>query len=127
MGGTCSISPRKLAIAASMAASLTGEHLALRVGGGGGHTQQHGRVVGLVGVEQGLRKLGRLAEGERQKPARHRVEGTGVTALCGAQQPAGLLKRIVGADADRFVEKQHTVDDAARRAALGGTGQTKDS
>lgn len=48
-------------------------------------------------------------------------------ALRRAQQPAGLLERIVGADADRLVEKQHAVDDAARRAALGRTGQTKAS
>jgi len=94
------------------------DDLAFGVATVGLHAQLYHRLVSLVGVEQHLRELGRLAEGERQQTGRHRVERTGVTGLGGVEQAARCLQRPVRAHPLRLVEQQYAVDDPAQDLAL---------
>src|SRR5207245_1834060 len=59
------------------------------------------------GVKLQLPELGGRAEAKRQHAGGKRIERAGVARLFGAQQPLGLLQRLVAGKARRFVEQQH--------------------
>ncbi len=52
-------------------------------------------LVGLVGFQQVLRKLGRFAEAQRQQAGGERVERAGVAGLFRVEQALGLDQRVV--------------------------------
>ena len=79
------------------------------------HAEPHARAVGLVRIEQQVRKLGRLAEAHRQQTRRERIERAGMTRLGRAVEPLRFAQRGVRGNPGRLVEQQHAV---ARRAAL---------
>ncbi len=71
-------------------------------------------VVALIGIQQILGKLGRLAEAQRQHAGGQRIEAAGVAGLLGIEQPAHFLQRGVGAEALRLVENQDAADTHGR-------------
>jgi hypothetical protein len=88
---------------------------AFRIAGRRALPQPHRRLIGLVRIEQILRKLGGLAEAQRQQPGRQRIERAGMAGLVGAQQPLGADQRIVRRQPERLVEQQHAMHVAARQ------------
>ena len=76
------------------------------------------RPVALVGVEQELRELGGLAEGERQQAGGDGIEAAGMAGLAGIQQALGNLQRRVRGHASRLVEQQHAIYGIARPSLL---------
>src|SRR5690606_7157534 len=86
------------------------EHLTFGVAGGGGDAQLGHGFVTLVGIEQILGELGRLAEAQRQHTGRQRIETAGMSGLLGVEQPADLLQGRVGGEATRLVEQQDAAD-----------------
>ena len=72
--------------------------------------------IGLVGFEQVLRKLGRLAETQRQQTGGERIERAGVAGLLRQIETLGANQRVVARQAERLVEQQHAVERATRHA-----------
>ena len=84
-------------------------HFAFRIGSGGFLAQQQHGFIGLVSIELQLAELGGRSKAQRQHASGQRVERAGVTGLVGAQQPFGLLQRLVARQAQRLVEQQHAM------------------
>jgi hypothetical protein len=133
IGGTWSDSPTSVAQARSSSARATPTSATLvttsafEIAGGRRHAEAERREIALVGVEAGLRELGRGAEADRKQAARERVERAGVPRLLGAKAALGHLHRGVARDARVLVEQQHAVDGApldrgSRRGAPAGHG-----
>src|ERR1700716_2598822 len=78
------------------------QRLAFSVTGRRRDTEVQRGPVNLVGVEQQLRKLGRLAEAYRQQSAGQRVERAGVSGLGGIKQALRLLQGCVRRESYRL-------------------------
>ena len=91
---------------------MFGGDLAFGIAGGGGLTQAQQGAIGFVGIQQGIGKFGGFAEADRQQAGGQGIERAGVPGLFGLEQAADFLQRSVGAEFQRLVEQQHTVQRA---------------
>jgi hypothetical protein len=86
------------------------QDVAFGIARGRGYAEACFGHVGLVRIEQILRKLGRLTQAQRQHAAGERIETPGMAALAGVEQPAHFLQRGIGCHAQRLVKNKHAVD-----------------
>lgn len=92
------------------------DHVAFRVTGSRALAETHRRFIRLVGVEQVLRELRRLAEAQRQQARSQRIERAGVTGFLREKQALCANQRIVARQADRLVEQENAVQHAPGHA-----------
>src|SRR5205085_5661768 len=85
------------------------EDYAFGVARGRLHAQADRRLVALVGVQLQLPELGGRAEAQRKYASGERVERARVARLFGAQEPLGLLQRLVAGKTQWLVEEEHPV------------------
>ena len=92
-----------------------GGDAALGIVGVGGGTETNREAVGLEAVGDEGDGLGRLAQGDRQKPGRRGVEGAGMARLARVEQ-----RRTGVGDGGRGRARGLVDDDPARDVAAGG-------
>ena len=99
--GTCAISPRSAATAASISASVTCcgrnrlQHFAFGVLGRGGLTQPDGRGIRLVGRGQQAEDLGGPLDTDHQHAGGHRVQRARVPDLAGGEDAPAPRHHVV--------------------------------
>lgn len=89
--------------------SLT-HHLTIGVGSIGTLAQAGDDTIALVGIQQKLRKLGRLTQANRQHSGRQRIQRTGMPRLVGIIDALYLLQHIVRGDPLPFIQQQDAIN-----------------